>query len=143
MSKARTMARQRLLQALYQWQHTGQDVNDIEVQFLTEQEMGKVEVPYFRELLHKILESVDIIDEEITSLIDRPMEQVDPVEKAILRIGTYELMHRPEIPYRVVINEGVELAKVYGADQSHKYVNGILDKIAQKLRSVEIRMNVK
>lgn len=143
MSKARTMARQRLLQALYQWQHTGQDVNDIEVQFLTEQEMGKVEVPYFRELLHKILESVDIIDEEITSLIDRPMEQVDPVEKAILRIGTYELMHRPEIPYRVVINEGVELAKVYGADQSHKYVNGILDKIAQKLRSVEIRMKVK
>lgn len=142
MSKARTMARQRLLQALYQWQHTGQDVNDIEVQFLTEQEMGKVEVPYFRELLHKILESVDIIDEEITSLIDRPMEQVDPVEKAILRIGTYELMHRPEIPYRVVINEGVELAKVYGADQSHKYVNGILDKIAQKLRSVEIRMKI-
>ena len=133
------MARQRLLQALYQWQHTGQDVHEIEVQFLTEQEMGKVEVPYFRELLHKILESVEQLDAEIEPLLDRPMAQVDPVEKAILRIGTYELMHKPEIPYRVAINEGVELAKVYGADQSHKYVNGILDKIAQKLRALEIK----
>lgn len=133
------MARQRLLQALYQWQHTGQDVHEIEVQFLTEQEMGKVEVPYFRELLHKILESVEQLDAEIEPLLDRPMAQVDPVEKAILRIGTYELMHKPEIPYRVAINEGVELAKVYGADQSHKYVNGILDKIAQKLRAVEVK----
>ena len=133
------MARQRLLQALYQWQHTGQDVHEIEVQFLTEQEMGKVEVPYFRELLHKILESVEQLDAEIEPLLDRPMAQVDPVEKAILRIGTYELMHKPEIPYRVAINEGVELAKVYGADQSHKYVNGILDKIAQKLRALEVK----
>ncbi len=133
------MARQRLLQALYQWQHTGQDVHEIEVQFLTEQEMGKVEVPYFQELLHKILESVEQLDAEIEPLLDRPMAQVDPVEKAILRIGTYELMHKPEIPYRVAINEGVELAKVYGADQSHKYVNGILDKIAQKLRAVEVK----
>lgn len=133
------MARQRLLQALYQWQHTRQDVHEIEVQFLTEQEMGKVEVPYFRELLHKILESVEQLDAEIEPLLDRPMAQVDPVEKAILRIGTYELMHKPEIPYRVAINEGVELAKVYGADQSHKYVNGILDKIAQKLRALEVK----
>ncbi len=133
------MARQRLLQALYQWQHTGQDVHEIEVQFLTEQEMGKVEVPYFQELLHKILESVEQLDAEIEPLLDRPMAQVDPVEKAILRIGTYELMHKPEIPYRVAINEGVELAKVYGADQSHKYVNGILDRIAQKLRALEVK----
>lgn len=137
------MARQRLLQALYQWQHTGQDVSEIEVQFLTEQEMGKVEVPYFQELLHKILKCVEELDAEIAPLLDRPMEQVDPVEKAILRIGTFELMHKPEIPYRVAINEGVELAKVYGADQSHKYVNGILDKIAQKLRVVEIRAMAK
>lgn len=137
------MARQRLLQALYQWQHTGQDVSEIEVQFLTEQEMGKVEVPYFQELLHKILKCVEELDAEIAPLLDRPMEQVDPVEKAILRIGAFELMHKPEIPYRVAINEGVELAKVYGADQSHKYVNGILDKIAQKLRVVEIRAMAK
>ncbi len=138
MSRARSLARQRALQALYQWQMTGQDLADIDRQFMEEQDMKKVEIKYFQELLHQIPQNLNELDSLCGEVLDRGIEQVDPVERAILRIGTYELKHRIDIPYRVVINEAVELAKVFGAEQGHKYINGILDKVAQKVRTIEI-----
>ncbi len=137
MSRERTMARRRAVQAIYQWQQAGQDIQDIDEQFMTEQDMSRVEVAYFQELLHKIPSLTDTLDGYLTPYLDRPIHEVDNVERAILRIGVYELKYRPDVPYRVVINESVELAKTFGADQSHKYVNGILDKVSFDLRQVE------
>jgi len=139
MSKARSRARQRAVQALYQWQLTGQDVADIDAQFLAEQEMGGADVGYFRELLRQIPLHLEALDDQITTHLDRPIGQVDPVERAILRIGAYELQFHPEIPYRVVINEGVNLAKIFGAEEGYKYINSILDKVAAGARAAEYR----
>ncbi len=135
---ARTRARRTALQALYQWDLGKQDLADIEAQFREAQDMRKVDVDYFRELLYRVVARVEELDSHMTPLLDRPIKQLDPVERAILRIGTYELAFHPELPWRVVINEGIELAKMFGAEQSHKYVNSILDKLAAQLRTVEI-----
>jgi N utilization substance protein B len=138
MSRARSLARQRAMQALYQWQMTGQNPLDIERQFMEEQDMKKVDTKYFQELLNTIPQQLDELDGYSAAVLDRGIEQVDPIERAILRIGVYELKHRIDIPYRVVINEAVELAKTFGAEQGHRYINGILDKIAQQLRAIEV-----
>ena len=94
-------------------------------------------MPYFHDLLHQVPKKLDVIDAALAEYTSRPVEQIDPVERAILRISVYELMDRREIPYRVVVNEGINLAKEFGATQSHKFVNGLLDKIARKVRSAE------
>lgn len=138
MSRARTLARRSALQALYQWLMAGQNLNDIEEQFLTEQDFKRTDVDYFKELLHEIPKHLDTLEAAFSPYLDRPPEELDPVERSVLRISTYELAHRPDLPYRVIINEGVELAKSFGADQSYKYINGVLDRVAHKLRSVEI-----
>jgi len=96
------------------------------------------DVQYFETLLKGVPANMSSLDELLGPFLDRSIESVDPVERAILRLGTYELEHHLEVPYRVVINEGVELAKVFGAEQGHKYVNGVLDKIARKVRSQEL-----
>jgi len=127
------------MQALYQWQMTGQNVADIEAQFLTERDMAGADLSYFQELLHQIPVRLTDLDGEIAPLLDRKLEQVDPVERAVLRIGTYELIARPDVPYRVVINEAVALTKLFGAEQSHRYINGVLDKLARRLRQAEMR----
>ncbi len=139
MSRARSKARERAVQAIYQWQVTGQSLSDIEQQFTEDQDMSKVKMEYFQELLHEVPAQLKAIDAALAELVDRPLEQVDPVERAILRIGTYELQARQDIPYRVVINESVELAKSFGSEQGHKYINGILDKLAKKLRAIEVQ----
>ncbi len=139
MSRARHRARERATQALYQWQLTDQSPREIEDQFVSEQDMSNVDGTYFHELLHGVAGRVQELDQQIGPFLDRTLEQVDPVERAILRLGAYELMQRPDIPYRVVINEAVELAKTFGAEQGHKYVNSILDKAAQKLRVAEVK----
>ncbi len=139
MSRARSLARERAMQALYQWQMTGQNLTDIEQQFITEQDMKGVDKEYFKELLHEVPKRIDEFDLLSKDLLSRPIEQVDPVERAILRIGLYELKQRIDIPYRVVINEAVELAKSYGAEAGHKFVNGTLDKAAKSLREVEVK----
>ncbi len=126
------------MQALYQWQLGGQDLGEIEVQFFQEQDMRKVDTDYFRELLHRIPATLSDLDARLTPLLDRPLKQIDPVERAILRIGAYELNSHLEIPWRAVINEAVELAKMFGAEQGHKYVNSVLDRLARDLRAVEI-----
>lgn len=138
MSRKRSKARHAAVQALYQWQVTRQDLRDIDEQFLLEQNMSQVDIPYFQELLHLVPLHLDMLDQHISPLLDRPLSEVDPVERAILRLGAYELGFRPDIPYRVVINEAVEIAKVFGGEAGHKYVNGILDKLARKLRGEEV-----
>lgn len=128
---ARTWARRAALQALYQWQLTGEEPYFIEKQFLSERPMGKADLIYFRDLLSNIPKHVVALDAALRGLLDRPIEQLDPVERAILRIGAYELKSRPDVPWRTVITEAVKLAKVFGAEQSHRYVNGVLDKLAR------------
>ncbi len=139
MSKARSRARQRAVQALYQWQLTAQNLGEIETQFLEDREMGKADLEFFHELLHEVPACLNELDGLLTPLLDRPLDQVDPVERAILRIGSYELKSRLDTPYRVVINEAVELAKIFGGDQGHKYVNSVLDKVARQLRAAEMK----
>ncbi|WP_078476596.1 transcription antitermination factor NusB [Solemya elarraichensis gill symbiont] len=139
MSNKRHKARQLAMQGLYQWQVNQQNVEEIINQFLGDEDMGKFDVPYFRDLLSGVPSHLDSIDEKIKPLINRSIEQVDPVERAILRLGVYEMMQHPEIPFRVVINEGVELAKTFGAEQGHRYINGVLDKLAPQLRPFEAK----
>lgn len=139
MSIARTNARKAAVQALYQWQMTGQNLNLIEQQFLDEDWLKDAQKSYFNELFHGVPTNLDVIDQALSEFVDRPVDIIDPVERAILRIGAYELLYRLNMPYRVVINESINLAKCFGADGSHKYINGILDKIAQQKRTVEIK----
>ncbi len=141
MSRARSKARRCALQALYQWQMAGQDLVEIETQFVAEHDMAKTDVVYFQALLREVPTRLDEIDGHITPHLDRALKSLDPVELAALRIGVCELAYHPDIPYRVVINEAVELTKTFGADQSHKYINGVLDKVARALRSTERKMN--
>lgn len=138
-AKQRSLARRRAMQALYQWQMTGHDLRDIDSQFRTEQDMSKVDVDYFHELLHGVPKIVDELDAIIEPYMDRTMQEVDPVERAILRLAAYELQQRIEIPYRVVINEAIVLAKAFGSDNSHTFVNGVLDKAARQVRQAEIK----
>ncbi len=134
---ARRKARRLAVQALYQWQMSGSDLLDIEQQFIDDNDMSKVDVEYFRELLHQVPEQVQEIDAEISPHLDRPMDELDPIEKAIMRLSCYEMIKRIDVPYRVVLNESLELAKTFGATDGHKYVNGVMDKIARKIRAVE------
>ena len=139
MSRKRSQARQHAVQAIYQWQMAGQDVGAIVEQFLAEQDVKSFEVPYFQDLLHGVPRHLTELDELLKPALDRAIESVDPVERAVLRLGVYELNFHPEVPYRVVINESVELAKVFGAEQGHRFVNGVLDKVAKEIRKVEMK----
>ena len=143
MSQARTNARKAAVQALYQWQMTGQSLIEIERQFLEEERLKDAQKSYFNELFHGVPKSLELIDLTLGEFVDRPVDMIDPVERAILRIGVYELINRLDMPYRVVLNESINLAKYFGADGSHKYINGILDKIAQQKRTIEINSKVK
>ena len=139
MSQTRTNARKAAVQALYQWQMTGQNLNEIEQQFLQEDRLKDAQKSYFTELFHGVPKNLELIDQALSEFVDRPVDSIDPVERAILRIGVYELSHRLDMPYRVILNVGINLAKYFGADGSHRYVNGILDKVAQQKRAVEIK----
>ncbi len=139
MSNARSKARRSAVQALYQWQMAGENISEIHDQFLVEREMAKVDLEYFKVLLHGVAGQLEALDQQIKPFLDRDINSVDPVERAILRMATFELVSRPDVPYRVVINEALESAKMFGADQSHKYVNGVLDKVAQQTRQLEIQ----
>lgn len=134
---ARRKARRYALQALYQWQLAGTTLSDIEAQFLAANDMQKVDRTYFHDLLHGVPAEVTGLDEALRPFLDRRVEELSQVEKALLRIGAFELKERLDVPYRVVINESIELAKVFGADDSFKYVNGVLDKLARRLRAAE------
>ncbi len=135
---ARRKARRFVLQALYEWQLSRNNIGDIEKRFLAVNDMNKVDVAYFRELFHGIPTQLDALDELLATCLDRPIQGVSQVEKAILRIGAYELLERPDVPYPVVISEGMELARHFGADESFRYVNAVLDKLARELRRPEV-----
>jgi N utilization substance protein B len=134
---ARRKARRFALQALYEWEISGNLMFEIEARYRVENDMHKVDLEYFHELITGIEKQSDAIDDAFMVHLDRKFHELDHVERAILRIGTYELLHRPDVPYRVVINEGIELAKHFGATESHKYVNGILDEVAKQHRHHE------
>lgn len=138
---ARRQARSLAMQALYSWHIAGQPLNEIEAQFRVDNDFSTVDGAYFHEILHGVPRLKTEIDDAFLPCLDRALEEVDPVELAILRLSTYELMNRVDVPYRVVINEGIELAKVFGATDGHKFVNGVLDKLAPRLRAAEVRGN--
>jgi N utilization substance protein B len=135
--QARSRARRRALQALYAWQISGSHMNAVIEQFRHEQDMQIADLEYFEDLLHGVEKNVDQLDESLRPHIDREVAQIDPIERAALRLAAYELMFRPDVPYRVVINEAIEVTKRFGADHGHTYVNGVLDKLASDLRVVE------
>lgn len=134
---ARRKARRFALQALYEWAISQNPMFEIEARYRVENDMHKVDLDYFHELIHETVKQCDAIDDAFMPHLDRKFHELDHVERAILRIGTYELLHRLDVPYRVVINEGIELAKDFGATESHKYVNGILDEVAKQHRKLE------
>jgi N utilization substance protein B len=136
---SRHRARRAAVQAIYQWELTDQAPSKIEDHFLLDHDMGDVDVDYFHELVREVPIHVHELDDHLIPHLDRGIEDVDPVERAILRIGAYELEFHPETPYRVIINEAIELAKVFGAEHGHKYVNAILDKAAVLMRPHESR----
>ena len=135
---ARTRARELLLQALYQKQIAGHECTELLSQFREQVAYERVDQEFFEELLQAICEAQAELQTSIDKLIDRPLEQLDPVELGILLIGVYELESRTDIPYRVVINEGVNLAKRFGSLDGHKYINACLDTGAQSIRATEI-----
>ena len=137
---ARRKARHFAVQALYQWQLAGADLAQIEAEFRTDNDMSKVDMEYFHDILHGVPRDKSLLDEKVSPLlVDRRLDEMTPVELAIVRLGAYEMMRRIDVPYKVVINEAIELAKTFGATDGHKFINGVLDKLAQRERSVEIR----
>ena len=129
-------SRARVVQAIYQWLLSGEDIKKIEQQFLNQKE-GKISKAFFSNLLMNIPKNIAVLEDIILPSLDRSVDELGPTEKAILYLGVYELKFQLEVPYRVVINEAVELAKLYGAEGSFKLVNSSLDKIAPDLRSLE------
>ncbi len=125
------------MQALYQWDLSGSSLSEIEVQFLENEDFSRADKDYFHELLHQVPARLDEVEQSFSVYLDRSLNEVDPVERAVLRLATYELMVRLDIPYKVIINESVNLTKKFGAEQAYKYVNGVLDQTARKLRAVE------
>ncbi len=135
--KKRKHARDKALQALYQWQLSGEDLDWISDFYLQEQGVTAGDPDYFLELLYKIPPQVDSLDECYRKHVTDFEDHLDPIETNILRIATYELRNHLEIPFKVVINEAIKLAKTYGADDSHKFVNGVLDPLCRELRELE------
>ena len=136
---ARTRARRSVVQAYYQWQITRQPFRDILNEFETDRrELKKADREYFKTVFQGMVREAGVLDGYIGPLLDRAVGDLDPVERAVLHLGCYELLYCPDIPWRAIINEAVELAKMFGAEQSHKYINSILDKLAQQIRSVDI-----
>jgi N utilization substance protein B len=136
-TRARSIARKLAMQALYQWQLTQQTASEIKKQFLDSEDSAGVDREHFEELVGGCIAQHEELAAALKPFIDRPLEQLDPVETAILMIGMFELQQRADIPYRVVINEGVDLTKRFGATDAHKYVNAVLDRAARELRTAE------
>jgi len=132
--ETRRRARRRALQALYQWHLTGQEVSEILDQFREEQDFSNVDTELFASLVRKVSKKQAEIDEKIQPFLDRPVTQLDVIEHVVLSIGAYELLYSIEVPYQVVIDEAINLAKQFGAEQGHSFVNGVLDKAAKKWR---------
>ncbi len=136
---SRRRSRELALQGIYQWRLTSDDPEQIEKQICAEKGMGRYDADFFSKLLRGALTQHAELETAVTMHLDRTLDELSPVEFSVLLIGAYELIHHPEIPYRVVINEAVELAKTFGGTDGHKFVNGVLDKLAAQVRAVEVR----
>ncbi len=134
----RKRARRRALQAIYQWQITHQSADEILRQFREIQDLSQVDQPYFEQLLQCVIKQKDRLIDALEPFLDRPMDQVDVMERVVLMIGAWELLDCPDVPYRVVLDESVDLARRFGSEQGHSYVNAILDKAARKWRAEEV-----
>ena len=143
MSQPNTLAAQRRkarhfgLQALYQWTISDASLVDIDAEFRVDNDFRHTDGEYFQALLRGVMEDVESLEALFSPLLDRALDDLDPIERNLLRMGTFELKERIDVPYKVVINEAVSLAKKFGATESHRYINGILDKVASELRTVE------
>ena len=137
MKTSRRRSREFALQGLYQWQLAGTDPAAIARQLAEAKGFDKVDPEYFKALIEGVVAAAPALEREIAPLLDREFSHLSPVERGILLLGAYELAHRPDVPFRAVINEAVELAKSYGGTDGHKYVNGVLDKLAARLRASE------
>lgn len=135
----RTRARRRALQAVYAWQLSGASAREIVTQFAHEQAREIADLAYFEDLIHGVETHLGALDAALSPHLDRAIEEVDPIERAALRIAAYEFAHRVDVPYRVVINEALESVKRFGSEHGHTYVNGVLDHLAADLRGVEVR----
>jgi len=137
---ARRKARHYAMQGLYQWQMAGANLNAIEAELRTDNDMAKVDVDYFHELLHGVPQYLSEVEEVfIPHLTERSSDELDPITQALLRLACYEFKYRIDVPYKVVINEAVTLAKKFGAADSHKFINGVLDHAANDVRAIEKR----
>ena len=134
---ARSRARRRALQAVYAWQLSHTAINKVIEQFQNEQDMEVADQEYFEDLVRGVEANLGTIDEALSHFLDRDIAQVDPIERAVLRIATYELRHRIDVPYRVVINEAIETTKRFGSEHGHTFVNGVLDHAAAQWRAAE------
>ncbi|MDR1076233.1 MAG: transcription antitermination factor NusB [Xanthomonadaceae bacterium] len=135
----RARARRRALQALYAWQVSGGTAQQVIAQFAHEQAHEIADLLYFEDLVRGVLQHRATLDEALAEYLDRPVEEVDPIERAVLRLAAYELRHRIDVPYRVVLNEAIEIAKRFGSEHGHTYVNGVLDHAAAAWRPVEFQ----
>lgn len=132
-------ARKMALQALYQWHMSGHELFEIETQFRVVTNMDKVDGEYFCRLLYGIPERLKILEENFVPFLDRPIHGLNPIELTVLRLGAFELLYCPELPYRVVLDEAISLTKAFGSQDGYKYVNGVLNNLAQQVRAVEIK----
>ena len=135
----RRKARHFGLQALYQWSMAGSTLSDIEAEFRMDNDFRHTDGEYFTALLRGVASDVDALETLFSPCLDRTLDELDPIERNLLRMGTFELRDRIDVPYKVVINEAVSLAKKFGATESHRYINAVLDKVARELRTVERR----
>ena len=134
----RSRARRRALQAIYQWQITGQDATEILLQFRAAQDLSKIDEAHFENLLYGVTNDKEDLDKALQEFLDRPVAQVDFMERVVLRIGAWELLNCPDMPFRVILDESVDLANRFGSEQGHSYVNAVLDKAAKAWRTSEI-----
>lgn len=137
--KAKQRARRFAMQAIFQWHLTQEDFSAIQAKFLAQEEMISVDTAYFLLLVQGVLKDREVIDNHLAQFLDRSFNELDLVELAILRLGAYELLECSEVPYKVVLNESIELAKMFGATDSYKYINSILHCLAKKIRSIETK----
>lgn len=137
-TKAKQKARRLAVQALYAWELGGSDTETIEASFYVDNDMSKVDSELFHELLFGVPKNLSEIDTAYQPHLDREQDQLDPISKAVLRISTFELLYRIDVPYKVAINEGVNLAKTFGPQDAYKFINGILDRVAGEKRTVEV-----
>ena len=133
----RARARRRALQALYAWQMSGGEVGQVIAQFAHEQAHEIADLEYFDDLVRGVVKHRGALDEALAGYLDRTVEEVDPIERAVLRLSAYEMLHRVDVPYRVVLNEAIEIAKRFGSEHGHTFVNGVLDRAAADWRTAE------